>query len=171
MKKYSWILIGLIFLAAFSRLVPHPDNFTPLTVLSLLGVSYLKKAAESFLIPLAALFLSDCLLGFYPYMWAVYVAFMIVSAAGFFALKKSSYFQKLLFLIPASLFFFFFTNTVFFFQGNFYPQTMQGYMACLVAGIPFLRNALLGDVFYGVLLFGAAEFVYRERFIKSAYFS
>ncbi len=171
MKKYSWVLIGLIFLAAFSRLVPHPDNFTPLTVLSLLGVSYLKKASQSFCFPFVALFLSDCVLGFYPYMWAVYAAFMLVSAAGFFALKKSSYLQKLLFLIPASLFFFLFTNTVFFFQGSFYPQTIQGYVACIVAGIPFLRNALIGDLFYGVLFFGAAELFYRERFIKSAYFS
>jgi hypothetical protein len=171
MKKYPWILITLVFLAAFSRLVPHPDNFTSLTVLSLLGVSYLKKATESFCIPLAALFLSDCILGFYPYMWAVYVAFMLVSVVGFFVMKKLSYLQKLLFLIPASLFFFFFTNTAFFFQGNFYPQTMQGYIACLVAGIPFLRNALLGDAFYGILFFGAAELVYRERLIKSAYFS
>ena len=171
MKKNSWILIALIFLAAFSRLLPHPDNFTPLTVLSLLGVSYLRKVTQSFLIPLGALFLSDCILGFYPYMWAVYAAFMLVSVGGFFALKKSSYFQKLLFLIPASLFFFFFTNTAFFLQGNFYPQTLQGYVSCLIAGIPFLRNALLGDFFYGVLFFGAAELVYRERFIKSAYFS
>ena len=108
MKKYPWILIALVFLAAFSRLVPHPDNFTSLTVLSLLGVSYLKKVTESFFIPLAALFLSDCILGFYPYMWAVYMAFVLVSVGGFFIMKKLSYYQKLLFLIPASLFFFFF---------------------------------------------------------------
>jgi hypothetical protein len=171
MKKESWILIGLVFVAALSRLIPHPDNFTPITVLSLLGVSYLNTISKAFFIPLGALFLSDCILGFYPYMWAVYVAFLLVSLCGFFSMKKLGYRQKLLFLLPASLFFFLFTNTAFFFQGNFYPQTLEGYLSCLVAGIPFLKNSLMGDMFYGGIFFGAAEFVYRERFIKSAYFS
>ena len=169
MKKYPWILIALVFVAALSRLIPHPDNFTPLTVLSLLGVSYFKKASQSFIFPVFALFLSDCILGFYPYMWAVYAAFVMISFGGFFFVKKLTYIQKISFVIPASVFFFLFTNTAFFFQSNLYPKTSAGFVACLVAGIPFFRNALLGDLFYGVLFFGAAELVVRDKFIKAAY--
>jgi hypothetical protein len=95
----------------------------------------------------------------------------MISFGGFFFVKKLTYIQKILFTIPASVFFFLFTNTAFFFQSNLYPKTSAGFVACLVAGIPFFRNALLGDLFYGVLFFGAAELVVRDKFIKAAYSS
>ena len=35
-----------------------------------------------------------------------------------------------------------------------YPKTMEGLVACYVAGLPFFRNALVGDIGYAALLFG-----------------
>ncbi|MBM4167452.1 MAG: hypothetical protein FJ218_11125, partial [Ignavibacteria bacterium] len=34
---------GLILLAAFSRILPHPPNFTPVSAIALFGGVYLEK--------------------------------------------------------------------------------------------------------------------------------
>jgi len=157
MKKHSLILTGMIIIAALSRLIPHPLNFTPITALSLLGVCYMRKSWEAFLVPLLALLLSDLILGSYSYMWSVYGSFLIISLAGYLFARDFSFTGKLLFLFPASLFFFFVTNSAVFFQTELYPKNIAGYISCLIAGIPFLKNSIIGDVFYGIILFGAAE--------------
>jgi len=38
--------------------------------------------------------------------------------------------------------------------GALYPHTMAGLSACYLAGIPFYRNQVLGDVVYTVAIFG-----------------
>jgi hypothetical protein len=38
--------------------------------------------------------------------------------------------------------------------GSLYPHTWQGLTTCYVAALPFLRNELMGDLFYSGLLFG-----------------
>ena len=48
--------------------------------------------------------------------------------------------------VAASLTFYFVSNSVCFFQmlGTFYPATIEGYWACMVAGLPFLLRNLIG---------------------------
>ena len=60
------ILIGstLILAAALSRLLPHPDNFTPIAAMALAGGVYLEKRF-ALIIPLAALVISDFFIGFH----------------------------------------------------------------------------------------------------------
>lgn len=46
-----------------------------------------------------------------------------------------------------------------------YPKTSAGLMECYGAGLPFLRNGLLGDLFYAGLLFGGLHLAER-RFLS-----
>jgi hypothetical protein len=57
----------LIALAAASRLAPHPPNFAPIAALGLFAGAYAsgKSARLTWLAPLAALIVSDAVIGFY----------------------------------------------------------------------------------------------------------
>src|SRR5215208_7087089 len=66
-------LLSAIAAAAVLRLMPHPPNFTPIGAMALFSGAYLDRRALAFVAPLAALLLSDLLLGFYPEAIFVYV--------------------------------------------------------------------------------------------------
>src|SRR4051812_46778675 len=90
MQKPRFLTItGMILLAALSRLVPHPWNVTPITAMALLGGARFEKSYQAFLVPLAALFLGDLVLGFYPGILFVYLAFAAVVLVGFWLRGKS----------------------------------------------------------------------------------
>ena len=59
-------LLSAIAAAAALRLVPHPPNFSPIDAMALFSGAYLGRRWLAFAAPLAALLLSDAVLGFYP---------------------------------------------------------------------------------------------------------
>ena len=59
------LLAGMILVAAASRLIPHPPNFIPVAALALFGGASFASKRAAFFVPLAGLFLSDLVLGFY----------------------------------------------------------------------------------------------------------
>jgi hypothetical protein len=160
--KYFLCLSGIILIAAMSRLLPHADNFSPLFAIALLGGSYFRKRWQAFVVPMAALVLSDYFIGFYPDAWAVYGAFLLIGALGCFVGKKLGAGGKFALLGVSSLVFYFITNTAYFFISDFYPHTKEGYLLCMISGIPFLRNALAGDIIFGGAILLSAEFLYRK---------
>src|SRR5690554_7475691 len=61
-KKIKWrfgVLMLIVVLAAFSRLIPHPPNFTPIGAMALFGAAWFTNRFQALLLPLLALWLSD----------------------------------------------------------------------------------------------------------------
>ncbi|SVB25226.1 uncharacterized protein METZ01_LOCUS178080, partial [marine metagenome] len=56
------ILAWLLILAAFSRLIPHPPNFTALGAMALFGGAYVSSRTLAIILPLGALWVSDLIL-------------------------------------------------------------------------------------------------------------
>ncbi len=56
-------LVGMILLAALSRLLPHPPNFSPVEAVALFGGAYFARRSTAIWVPLAAMFISDLALG------------------------------------------------------------------------------------------------------------
>ncbi|PCH87896.1 MAG: hypothetical protein COB88_04970, partial [Flavobacteriales bacterium] len=54
----------IVLVAAFSRLIPHIPNVTPIAAMALFGGAYFADKRMSFLVPLVAMFLSDIVLSF-----------------------------------------------------------------------------------------------------------
>ena len=52
-------LSGLIVLAALSRLLPHPPNFSPVEAIALFGGAYFASRAWAVVVPLVGMFLSE----------------------------------------------------------------------------------------------------------------
>jgi len=147
-------LAGLIIAAAIARLVPHPWNFTPLAAMALFGGAHFQNKTQSFLVPLVALFVSDIFIGFYTGMPFIYGAFTLIVLLGMSLRKNKKPGRIFLTVLASSVSFFIITNFGSWTYLPMYPKTLEGLWACYVAGIPYFRNALAGDLFFSAVLFG-----------------
>ncbi len=157
MKK-NWFLIGLLFLAALSRLVPHPSNFTPVTAMALLATGMLANRWLAFLLPLFALLVSDLFIGFYEGMIFTYMGLFAVGVVGLYLRENKSTFRIAGVTITGSLVFFILSNFGVWIAGGLYPLTFNGFVTCFANAIPFYGNSLAGDVFYVTVLFSSYSF-------------
>ncbi len=159
-KRFS-VIVGMILVAAFSRLLPHPDNMTPLTAIALFaGVSLEKRF--SFLVPLLALLLSDLFLGFHSQLIAVYFCFLLTVLIGHFLKHQLKVLPIVLATLISSVLFFIATNFGVWLVDHLYPKNFSGLWMCYTAAIPFFRNTLLGDFFYVAILFGSFAFAQKR---------
>lgn len=161
-------LVSLILAAALTRLLPHPFNFTPIGAIALFGGAYFTRKPLAFLVPLAAMLLSDFLLGFHDSMGAVYLSFVLIVLIGMGVLQKVTAGRVAVSAVFSSLLFFLVTNFAVWFGSSMYPQTPNGLLACYMAGLQFYQydffgnlflNTLMGDLFFSGILFGSYELI------------
>jgi hypothetical protein len=165
------ILTALILLAAFSRIIPHPANFSPLGAIALFGAAHFSKKWHVLLIPIAATWLSDLFINnviysayypeftwFYEGFYWQYLSYIIIALVAMPIFKHVNQKSILLGALSSTLIFFLISNVGCFVGNTFYPQSFMGLMTCYGAGIPFLKGTLLGDLFYSFVLFGGFAF-------------
>ena len=71
--------------------------------------------------------------------------------------------------LSASVVFFLVSNFGVWASGTMYPNTFSGLMICYAAGLPFLKNTLIGDMAYSGALFGIFEVIqYKVPVLKSS---
>lgn len=170
------IALVLIIIAALTRLLPHPDNFTPIGAISLFGAAYFGRRWMVVLVPFSTLFLTDLFLNnvvyaqyFTGFAWITsvwsYVAFSLVIGIGLALLRNSVTPIRLVTAsLTASAVFFLVSNFSVWAGSPFYPQTFSGLLACYAAGLPFLDNTILGDLFFSAALFGGYYWATRQKF-------
>jgi hypothetical protein len=149
-----WILTLMIFAAAFVRLLPHPPNFAPIAAMALFGGAYFNKKWAAFLVPLAAMFVTDLILGFHETMWAVYLSFALIVVLGMTMLKEKKVGNIFFASVISSVSFFIITNFGTWLSTPLYEKTDAGLAACYTAAIPFFHQTLLSDLFFVGVLFG-----------------
>jgi hypothetical protein len=147
-------LLSAIVAAAALRLVPHPPNFSPIDAMALFSGAYLGRRAIAFVAPLAALLLSDLVLGFYHGVATVYATVALIVVIGWWLSSRPTPLRIGAAAIASSVTFFVITNFGMWLFSGFYPVTYAGLVACYTAAIPFFQNTVAGDLFYSVLLFG-----------------
>ena len=153
-KSRLSVLTGMILAAAVSRLIPHPPNFSPIAAMALFGGAAFADKRAAFFMPLAGLFLSDLVLGFYAITPVVYGSFGLIVCLGFWVRRRRSVGRIAGAAMMSALLFFVVTNFGVWAMGQLYPATPAGLVNCYVAAIPFFQNTLLSNLSYSVLLFG-----------------
>lgn len=157
------VLIGMILAAVASRLIPHPPNFAPIGALALFGGACFSNKWHAFIVPLAAMLLSDLAIGLlsgdlsiglHGLIPVVYGSFALIVCLGFWLRRRRNVVPIAAATLAASVLFFLLTNFGVWALGSWYPKTWEGLVACYVAAIPFFHNTLLGDAFYSTMLFG-----------------
>lgn len=184
MKARTIVLIAIIFLASLPRLVLHDPNFAPITAMALFGAAYFRSLWAAFLVPQTIMLATDLGLdlanrmgwlggwlsmgvGFYDAMWGVYLAFFLISCLGLLIRRWKNVPCIAATTLMSSCVFFLVTNFAFWLwmSPQMYPQTMEGLLACYVAGIEYFRKTLQGDAFYVIILFGG--WALAERYVPA----
>ncbi|WP_460684051.1 DUF6580 family putative transport protein [Niabella aquatica] len=174
------ILAVLILLAAFSRLLPHPYNFSPLVAIALFGGSRFDKKWQAFIVPVIAYFISDIALlasgkmGIYSFSQPfviisqafVYAGIILVTLLGT-TLHHPKAVNILGYSLTGSAVFWIISNLGVW-VGNYFAAGTLTYEPGLTLDMTYLRalpfyntmstemfaNAFLGDLFYCAVLFG-----------------
>ncbi len=157
-RNIRFIVATLMVLsAAMLRLLPHYPNFTPIAGMALFGGAYFSNKKIAFIIPFAAMILSDIILGFHSTMWAVYLSFALIVMIGFLLRRSKKIPNIFVASISSSVLFFVITNLAVWMTGGIYPMSFAGLTECYIAAVPFFSYTMLGDLFYAAILFGAFE--------------
>lgn len=163
-----------VLLAALSRLLPHPPNFTPIGGMALFGAAYFSKRHFAIIIPLLALWVSDLILNnvvyaayFEGFSWfgipVVYLSIIAIALMGTKVLQKIKIKNLLVASLLASTVFFLITNLGSWWMDPMYSKDMVGIMAAYTAGLPFFLNTIAGDLFFTAVLFGGYELVKQRN--------
>jgi hypothetical protein len=151
-----YMIIAMIFAGAMMRLIPHWPNFTPIAAIALFGGSFLKRKDLAFLVPVTAMLLSDLIIGFHSTMLPVYMSFIAIVAFGLVLQSRLTVVNTISASLAASFLFYMVTNFASWTSGLMpYPMNFGGLLQSYIAGLPFLYNGILGDLFYTSVLFGA----------------
>lgn len=150
-----------IALGALLRVVPHLPNFTPIGALALFGSAHGGRRF-ALLVPLGAMALSDLWLGGHATLPFVYGAFVLIALLGMRLFRDGVTPARAVGgSLAASMILFLVTNFGVWATGSLYPRTLSGLATCYAMALPFLRNTLLGDLFYVGVLFGGYELARR----------
>lgn len=162
LKPRVLLIVTMIAAAAASRLIPHPPNMTSIAAMALFGGATLTDKRLAFLVPLAALFASDVVLGFHNQMVAVYGSFALIVCFGLWLQQRKTALTIAGAAIASSLLFFIVVDFGIWLMGDMYPRTFAGLAACYTAALPFLRNQMVGDLLYTAVLFGGFALLERQ---------
>ena len=147
--------VSLILVLSFSRLIPHPYNFTPILAVGVFGGFYFKNFILSLFVVITSMFVGDLVIGFHSTMWAVYGAFGLIALLGIFVQNKINVISMIGASLGASLLFFAITNFAVWTTGAWYPATFSGLIECYIAAIPFFGKTIVSDLlFTGVFVGG-----------------
>lgn len=160
-KRWLWIAV-LLGVGVVSRWIPHPPNFSPLMAIALFA-GFVLPGPLALILPVAAMFVGDMLLGFHDSMWVVYLSFLPMVWLGTLMPEPSRHPRSWLtwgfYGLLASTLFFVTTNLAVWWGGTLYPRTQDGLISCFVLAIPFFHNSVLSTWIYLAGLASVRELV------------
>jgi hypothetical protein len=171
-KQLAGSFILLIVIASLYRIMPgRPYGFAPQIAMAIFGGAIIKDKKFAFLLPLLAMFVSDCLYqllyingvgtmyGFYEGQVLNYILFGGLTVFGFF-IKNLNVKKIALASIAAP--------TAYFLASNFFvwasssplaglsrPKTFAGLMMCYGDGLPFYPWSVASTFVFSAILFGS----------------
>ena len=165
------ILVLLIIAATAMRLVSYKyqtvlSNFTPVGAIAIFGGVYFADKWKAYVVVLLSLVLSDGVINylygsrfvtsFADTFWNCVCFAMIIFIGSL--IKKINIGTGLVILFAPVLIHWLIMDMPWINDAmGLYPKTLAGYGESLVAAIPFEKNMLLGDIVFGLILFGGFE--------------
>ena len=161
------VLVGMIAFAVAVRLLIHfvpgalPYNFTPVEAIALFGGAYFMDRRLAFLVPLAAMFLADLIIGLHPLLPLIYACIAASVLLGFGLRNRVSIVRVAGFGIGSALLFFVIVSFAEWMIGDT-DYCRAGLISCYTAALPFLKNQIAGTLLWSVVLFGGFELMRRR---------
>lgn len=154
------------------------SNFSPLGAMALFGGAYFNRQWKAFSFPLLMLFISDFVLHqtvfkaysngiLYNGWYWVYSAFALMTLTGKLLLKRVTVKNFLLSVLVCVIIHWIVPDIGIWYRSKVFSQNIEGFIDCLVVAIPYEWRFLTGTLLYGIILFGAFEWMqHRYAFLK-----
>lgn len=151
-----FIVAALVSFDVVARLMPHAPNFTPVAASALFAAAMLHRRALAPLVPILGLAVGDRIAGGYDIkiMLVIYASLAWPACAAVLSPTLRAPRMIPLVLVSSSVGFFVTTNFAVWAFSPLYAPNIAGLCKCYVAALPFLRNMVEGDLFWGAVLFG-----------------
>ena len=156
--KYFKISIGILFVLAASRLIPHPPNFTSLIAISfyipaIFGRKFIPSVMLCFLI-------TDIFIGFHNTLFFTWGSVLIIGLISkYFAL---SIVKRISGALLGAVIFFIITNFGVWVNGS-YGYSFEGLILCYTLAIPFFSSSIISTFIFSAMI----ETIYNLGFKKS----
>ena len=141
----------LISLLIFSRLIPHPPNFTPIISIVILSSILFQTFLITTIVFLLSMFVSDLIIGLYPDMVFTYITLMIIGILFYYFLNKISYRNLVIYSFLGSIIFYLITNFFVWINSSMYEHSFNGLIQCYIMAIPFFTNTIISTIFFSFL--------------------
>ena len=173
-ESFRELLVFSLLLAfgVVGRWVDHAWNFTPLVAVTALGAFYFRNWLPALLLPSAVLAVSDVLLPSHdsmPVLLSVHAMALIPLVLGRVARQGEGWKRVACWgmcgFVPATAFFLV-TNFAVWASKSMYAPSLAGLAECYIAGLPFYRTMLAGDICFMSLMTGclvAASLLQRRE--------
>jgi hypothetical protein len=157
MLAYLFVIFAVVARMPF---MPHPWNFTPVAAALLYFGA--RGSRRQLWVPFLLLAASDVILTKFVYSyvfswdhfvtWAWYAAILWLGTN----LRENSNWLRIGgAALASSVSFFIVSNfAVWAYWTDMYPKTLSGLMTCYIAGLPFFRRGLAGDLLFTAVIFG-----------------
>lgn len=171
MKTNKAMLASFASLVAFlvlARIIPHPPNFTPVLGMAIFAPFIFRDLFVAIALPLAAMVVSNLILGFHSSMFWVFLSIGLITACAHWAKMHAPTLMKTASMVVAGTFsFFVITNFAVWATGGLYPMTLEGLIACYIAAIPFYGNTLLSTALFSAIFFGLTRWVEKNNLLAA----
>ena len=171
MKNSKAMLVSFLSLVAFlvlARIIPHPPNFTPVLGMAIFAPFLFRDLFVAIALPLAAMLVSNLVLGFHSSMFWVFLSIALITACAHLAKMHAPTLMKTAGMVVGATFsFFVITNFAVWAIGGLYPKTLEGLMACYIAAIPFYGNTLASTALFSAIFFGLTKWVQKNNLLAA----
>jgi hypothetical protein len=171
------LALVVVFAAAmriYSHYIGHFWNFTPVGAMALFGGAYFSDRRLAYGVPLLAMALSDCFIGFpaqhtllgisVAEQALVYACFVLTVLLGRSLGQNVTVLRTAGTAFSSAALFFLVTNLGVWLMGGGYnfPRTFEGLVATYTVAIPFFKGTLTGNFVYVAIFFGGFELAQRQ---------
>ncbi|WP_295768836.1 DUF6580 family putative transport protein [uncultured Mucilaginibacter sp.] len=174
-----WIILASVLTTGAMRLlsfyVPLLSNFTPMGAMAIFGGAYFADKWKAGLVSIVTLFVTDVFVN-YLYMnkvvlwygnsalwlYGSLIAMIFIGSL----IKKANVTNVLLASLASVAIHWLLTDIEPWLYSSYYDKGLLGYGESLLMAIPFERNMLLADAFFGAVLFGGYALI-KNRFTSA----
>ena len=162
-------LKGIIFITlilVLSRIIPHPPNFTPILA-RIIFLPFIKKDLTfSVIVPLAAMLISDLIIGMHSLMLWTYGPIMFLSCLTYY-FNQDSMLRIGSLAIISPMIFFLVSNFGVWITGSYYAKDISGLMECYFNAIPFYVSSAISCMLFTALFYFIRSTLLKRNFLLS----
>ena len=157
------LVAGLSLLGVVTHLLPHSLGISTVGAISMIAAAYLRKGL--ILVPvLVTVGVVDAINGFYDPLAMVFV--WLAYALGALSIAPVLTRVRLHTVFAAAVIngvVFYVVSSISHMLLEFYPNTLQGWIACYADGLPFMMRGVFANLVFGGIAFGLVALLRRLR--------